>query len=669
MNYPGAEERSLTLAQDAGVIRSKILPRRLPTGAISRPLLIERLEAGKVAELTLLSAPAGYGKTTLLTAWLGTLTPRRCAWVSLDTGDIDPVRLWTHVILALQGVEPRAGASSLAALRASPDQIEDHVLPALLEELSGSGPDLVLILDDYHLAETVTVNSTVGAFLRYRPERVQLVISTRSDPALGIARVRAVGDLLEVRAEHLRFDSTEVSRFLAALGVVGVSDREAARLAESTGGWPAPLRLVALLVQDEEPSAFVDSFAAGNKPVVEYLTTDVLELLEPDVQDFVLRTSILTRMSGGLCDAVVGRTGSGKLLAELERASLFVSVDTAGLWYSQHNLFAEAMRLQLTRTQHELLPTLHLRAGHWFEQQSDLESATEHAIAARDVTVAARLVATQVEAMAARGRWATVRRWLAELSWPAALADPELAWVRATSDSFSHDLDAAEQWLLVASKGLPDAAGALGLPLGYRVEMLGALVGVNDVDRAEEAAHRALKLAPGPTWEGGALVGLGQAQYFRGDTAEAGRTLRRAVALIPDAHPNLLVFAIATLSLAEYAGGQGTDPSPLLDRALDLMASQPPSFTTALLHLALGERARAVGDPRGALGWHHSAIDTLGEHRRSAWLANAFLFTASAYRALGDSPAELRSLDAADAILGSLANPGDSAASLAGASP
>ena len=577
----------------------------------------------------------------------------------LDARDIDPVRLWTHVIVALRGVEPRAGEASLAALRASPDQIEDHVLPVLLEELSGSGPDLVLVLDDYHLAETVTVNSSVGAFLRYRPERVQLVISTRSDPALGIARLRSAGDLLEIRAEHLRFDSTEVVQFLTALDIVGLSDDEATRLTASTGGWPAPLRLVALLVQDEEPSAFVDSFAAGTKPIVEYLTTDVLEMLEPDVQDFVLRTSILTRMSGALCDDVVGRTGSGKLLAELERSSLFVSVDAGGVWYTQHHLFAEAMRLELTRTQHELLPTLHLRAAHWFEHQGDLESATEHAIASRDVTLAARLVATQVEAMAAKGRWATVRSWLTELSWPAALADPELAWVRATSDSFGHDLDGAEQWLLTARKGVPDAAGALSLPLGYRVEMLSALVGVNDVDRAEEAALRALELAPGPIWEGGALVGLGQAQYLRGNAAEARVTLRRAVAQIPDAHPNLLVFAISTFALADYADGHGPEVGPLLDRAVDLMAGQPPSVTTALLHLALGERARAEGDPRGAVGWHHSAIHIFGEDKRSAWLANAYLLNATACHALGDAADELGSLDAADAILGSLANPGN----------
>ena len=313
---------------------------------------------------------------------------------------------------------------------------------------------------------------------------------------------------------HLRFDQREVARFLAGLGVVGLSDEETLRLAEGTGGWPAPLRLLALLIQDHEPSAFIDSFAGARRPVVEYLTTDVLELLEPDVQDFVLKVSILTRMCGALCDAVVGRSGSGKILAELERANLFISVDSAGDWYSQHHLFAEAMRLELARTQHELLPTLHLRAARWFEEAGDLESAADHAIESRDVAVAARLVAAQVESLACAGRWATIRGWLAELSWPAALADPELAWVRATSDTFGHDLDGAERWLDIASKGAAEAVGSLGLPLGYRVEMLRSLVGVNDVARGEEAAHRALEIAPGPMWRGAALAGSGRRNTY-----------------------------------------------------------------------------------------------------------------------------------------------------------
>ena len=393
--------------------------------------------------------------------------------------------------------------------------------------------------------------------------------------------------------------------------MVGLSDEEASRLAEGTGGWPAPLRLLALLIQDHEPSAFINAFAGAQRPVVEYLTTDVLELLEPDVQDFVLKVSILTRMCGALCDAVVGRSGSGTLLAELERASLFISVDRAGDWYSQHHLFAEAMRLELARTQPELLPTLHRRAARWFEETGDLESAADHAIESRDVALAARLVAAQVESLAARGRWATVRGWLAELSWPAALADPELAWVRATSDAFGHDLDGAERWLDVASSGAPEAMGSLGLPLGFRVEMLRALVGVNDVARGEEAAYRALEIAPGPMWQGAALAALGQAQYLRGATTEARDTLRKAVALIPDAHPNLLVLAIGNYALAEYADGDASHASPMLDRATEMMATQPQTVTSAILHMALGERARQGGDPRGAVGWFESAIADL----------------------------------------------------------
>ena len=271
-----------------GVIRSKILPKRLPTAVVSRPLLVERLQTGRGLGLTLLSAPAGYGKTTLLSAWLASPTPPRSAWLSLDRKDADPVRLWTHVIAALHEVEPRAGTASLAALRARPDAIEEQVLPVLLGELSGDGPDLVVILDDYHLAENPAVNSAVETFMRYRPGRLQLVISTRSDPALGIARLRAAGDLLEIRAEDLRFDQREVAQFLAALGVVGLSDEETLRLTDGTGGWPAPLRLAGPPDAGPRPECLHRLVHGRARPVAEYLTTDVLELLEPDVQEFVL---------------------------------------------------------------------------------------------------------------------------------------------------------------------------------------------------------------------------------------------------------------------------------------------------------------------------------------------------------------------------------------------
>ena len=305
-------------------------------------------------------------------------------------------------------------------------------------------------------------------------------------------------------------------------------------------------------------------------------------------------------------------------------------------------------------------PGLHLRAAAWLEEAGDLELATAHAIASHDLAVATRLVALQASPLASGGRWATVRRWLAELSWPEAQSDPELAFIRATGASFAHDLDAAEQWLDIASTGPPDFIGSMGLPLGYRTDFLLAVVGVNDVDRAEAAARRAFASAPAPHWQGVALAGLGQAQYLRGQYAEAKDTLLQAVALIPDANPNLLTLAVGNLALAEYAEGTTSHAAALLDDGVEVIRSigQERTPSGGILHLACGERARSGGDPRGALAWFESAVEVFGQSTRSAWLANAHLLQAGAFHALGDEAEETSCLDLADAVIDRLPNPG-----------
>jgi LuxR family maltose regulon positive regulatory protein len=377
-----------------------------------------------------------------------------------------------------------------------------------------------------------------------------------------------------------------------------------------------------LLIPGRDRRTYLESLTGVNRAVVDYLTSDVLDLLGPDVREFLLRSSVLTRMNAALCDAVVGTAGSGAILADLERSNLFISVDETGEWYRLHHLFAEALRLELTRTRPDLVSGLHLRACQWFEQAGELETATDHAIAAHELEVATRLVAVQAQQFASVGRWATVRGWLSDLSWPEARADPELAYVRATAATFVHDLDLAERWLDVAATGRPDFVGSMGLPLGYRTDFLRAIVGVNDVDRAEAAARRAIESAPGPQWEGVALAGLGQALYLRGRYAEAREALRRAVGLIPDANPNLLTFAIGNLALAEYAEVSEAHAAPMLDEAVDLIRGigQERSPSSGMLHLACGERARADGDPRGALRWFESAVEILRQSPRSAWL-------------------------------------------------
>jgi len=651
-----AGERGSPLPE-IGVIRSKVSPGRLPSGVVARPALLERLSEGRRCALTLVSAPAGFGKTTLITSWAATLP---VAWVSLDKADADPARLWSHLISALSTMEPLAGTTSLEALRARPDEIEKHALPRLLDELPRDGPDLAVVLDDYHLAENAEINGTLDAFLRYRPARIQLVISTRSDPALGVPRLRASGELLEIRANDLRFDDQELAAFLEGVGVPGLTREEQRRLAEHTGGWPAPLRLLALLIPGRDRGTYLESLAQAKRPVVDYLTSDVLDLLGQDVREFLLRTSVLSRMNAAVCDAVTGTPGSGAILAELERSNLFVSVDDTGEWYQLHHLFAEALRLELVRTRPGIVPGLHLRAAQWFEDAGELEVATAHAIASRDLEAAIRLVARQAQQFASHGRWATVRGWLSELSWPEAHAHPELAYIRATAATFGHDLDLAEQWLDIADTGPPDLIGSMGLPLGYRADSLRAIIGVNDVDRAEAAALRAVTSAPGPPWRGVALAGLGQAQYLRGQYSQAVDSLRKAVGLIPDANPNFLTFAIGCLALAEHAQGVTSHAAPMLDDAVGRIRriGQERSPSSGMLHLAFGERARAEGDPRSAVRWFESAIEILGQGTRSAWLANAHLLHAEALKALGDEVGVARSLDLADAILDRLPNPG-----------
>ncbi len=644
----------------AGVIAGKLAPARLPQGAVARPALLERLRAGRGRALTLVSAPAGFGKTTLLTAWANQPGPP-VAWVSLDRGDTDPARLWAHIIAALAVHEPLAGTASLRALRARPAEIEQFMLPRLLEELPREGPALTLILDDFHLAESAAVDTSMKSFIDYRPDRIQVVVSTRSDPALGVARLRASGDLLEVRARDLRFDEGEFAALLEGMGLPGLTPADQHRLVERTGGWPAPLRLLALLLPEADHEEFLESLTRGNRPLVDYLNSDVVDLLTPEVHDFVLRASILSRMSASLCDAVVGTSGSGEILANLERSNLFTSVDSTGEWYQLHHLFAEALRLELARTRPELVRQLHLRAARWFEDNGDLETATAHAIASHDLALTTRLVTVQSQSLNMNGRWVTVRRWLSELSWPEAQADPELAFARAIEATYDSDPDLAERWLDVASTGPPDLMGSMSLPLGFRTDFLRAIVGVNDVARAEAAALRAIDSAPAPGWRGVALAGLGQAQYLRGRYVEAQHTLLGAVGLIPDANPSALTLAIGNLALAEYAEGSGRHAAPLLDPALEMLQSigLQTAPSSAILHLACGERARTDGDPRGATRWFDEALDILGPTTRSIWRANAHLLHACASHALGDAAAETKSLEMADAILDRLPDPGD----------
>ena len=645
-------------------ITAKLSPQRMPRGAIRRPALVEILGHGSGASLTLICAPAGFGKTTLLTEWVETgriLAPATpFAWVTLDSRDSEPVRFWRHVIAALAGAAPGVGERSLEAMRAGAERIVDAALPLLLDDLGRVETPIVLILDDYYRAETLEIDTAVEQLLSYRPDCLHVVMATRSDPALGIPRLRASGRLVELRADALAFSDHEASRFLAGMGVTDLTGADEQSLLRRAGGWPALLRIAALLLPAAGRHEFIESFSGGQRQVVDYLTGDVLDLLPPDRREFLLQVSILRRMTGSLCDAVAATSGSGSVLADLERSGLFISVDAAGAWYESHQLFHEALQVELARTRFDLVPVLHARAAAWYEQFGDLELATDHAIAARDVSHAGRLLAAQAQPMAARGRGDRIRRWIAELSWPEAQLDPELAYARAVDAAVHNDLDGAGHWLDIAATGPADQLDSQGLPLSFRVDYLRAVTSVNDVHRAEEAGRRAAGSAPSARWEGMAWSGVGQALYLQDRFGEARVCLRRAVALTPETNPLLLSVARANLVLVEAASATEPLSEGVLEGALELLrrtgADNTPS--AALIEMAWGEVRRTRGELHEAVVHFDASLEILGAGTPSCVHANAYLLLSQVQHALGDSALALRSLDAADSILSRQRDPG-----------
>ena len=644
------------------LVRSKLRPPALPDGAVLRPHLLDRLRSGQGQVLTLVCAPAGYGKTTLLTQWMDAgADASGFAWVTLDSGDADPTRFWRFLISALSQVAPCAGRGSLRALRRRPGQLTAGALPLLMEELDEGGQSLVLVLEDYHLAQGPRLDESMAFFIERRPACVQVVLSSRSDPQLPVGRWRANGRLVEIRADDLRFGDEDVAAFFDRAGIGDLSPAELNELHARAEGWPAMLRLAAIPLQAQpDRSEFIRAFAGSAHQVVEYLITDVLPTVSPSTRVFLLRTSVLRRLCGSLCDAVAGTEGSGAMLRDLSRANLFIGpLGTDGRWYRYHQLFAEALRLELEVTEPDLVPELHIRAATWFERDGDLESATEHAIAARATGLSARLILRQLQPLVAAGNLATVERWLAELSWPAALQDPELAAARALAAGERCRPYEAGRWLDVAAAGPRHLLTSAGVSLGYGVDLLRSFFVAGSVSSALAAARRALEDAAAPMWKGAALAGLGQCLYLRGDRDAAAEALREALTLLPD-EPNMLSLASGYLALVECDLGNPRHGERVARRTVDLLDSGDfaLSGTTAMCHTGLGAALTAQGQLAEADDRLSLAVGLYLAGSPSIWLAHALLLLADCRRAAGDAARARDGLDLATATLDRIPDPG-----------
>src|SRR6266516_3098014 len=391
-------------AETPRIVAAKLripLPRE---SLVPRQHLRERLRQGRGRRLTLLSAPAGYGKSTLLAQWASEdrlSTP--FVWVSLDTGDADPVRLWSHVIRGLQAVHPTAGDTSLGELRGGAAAVVSGVVPTLVD----------------------ANDEALGLFVSQVPPAAQVVVATRSDPRLPLAQLRAHDELLEVRADQLRLSDGEAAELFARADIVLDPD-DARRLNDRAEGWVTGLHLALILVlEHDDRAAFVASFSGDSRSVLDYLARDVLETVPPEQRRFLLRTSILERLSGPLCDAILDAKGSAAVLDQLERANLFLVPLEGRDAYRYHSLFATMLRNELDMEEPEIVPTLHARASAWLEEHGDVEGAVEHAIASRDTRRVSELVTIQFRVLTNAGQVATLIRWLEQCSWPAAQAGPQ----------------------------------------------------------------------------------------------------------------------------------------------------------------------------------------------------------------------------------------------------
>ena len=449
------------------LLATKLHVPRPRQGFVTRPRLAGTLDEGLTRRLILVCAPAGSGKTALVADWARS-GKRPVAWLSLDAGDDDPARFWRHVVAALDRARPGIGELAGPLLGPPPPPSFEGLVTALINELAAqpSEDEMVLVLDDYHLIGSQLVHSSVELLVEHLPPGLHLVLASRSDPALPLARLRAGGQLTELRTAELRFTVAEAAALLRESAGADLPDPAVAALAARTEGWVAGLQLAALSLGGQaDPVGFVAAFSGSHRYVLDYLTEEVLERQPEQVRDFLLETSVLERLSGRLCDAVTGRDGSQAMLETIEQAGLFlVPLDEVRGWWRYHHLFADLLRARLRQERPGLIPGLHHNAASWCEEHGLADDAVRHALGAEDAVWAARLIERYTDELLCRSERVTVQRWLAAL--PARLAGsrPRLLLAQERLALLSGQVAAAADLLDAAERAQAGAAGGAGEP-------------------------------------------------------------------------------------------------------------------------------------------------------------------------------------------------------------
>ncbi len=622
-----------TPAVGSPLLTTKLFLPRLRPGLVPRPHLVRMLHAATTYPLTLVSAPAGFGKTTLVAAW-ARQQPLPVGWLSLDGGDNDPTRFLAYLVAALQAADPTIGRALGAALAGGQAPPIEPATIMLINDLAQLPHDVLLVLDDFHVIEEPRIEQALAALVAHQPPQLHLLIATREDPPLPLARMRAQGQLVELRAQELRFSPDEAATFLNQVMGLALSPQQTADLDARIEGWIAGLQLAGLSLQkSDDAGALIAGLTHGHHFILTYLTEEVLRQQPPAVQDFLLQTSILQRLHGALCDAVRARSDSTELLGALYTANVFViPLDAEHSWFRYHHLFRDLLQGQLQRTQGELIPILHRRAAAWYARHDEPAAAIDHALAGGDYGSAVALLETQARPLVLGGYAQTVAGWLQRLPPEWQTAGPQANIAFAWSLLLRGQLDAIERYLRNAEAALAGPTGAQApspaLPAdspasspppappvqaALRAEILGLRAGVvslrGETERACAMAREAVAMAPADDIyvQGATRFCLATACNYAGHTVEAIAAYQEALPLCRTAGNMIAtMLSVANLSLLLFERGELQAAAALCRRVI------AEAETAGALH------SPALASVRGALAHVLYEWDELEAARQEA---------------------------------------------------